>query len=128
MNRRTFIRVLLSLLLLISQQMAISHGMTHWAGASREGSAQLYKTQLHLAQLHKPASQDQERGISAAFAQDQTCEQCLAFAQIASAVGSPARTFIPDDSAACAAGERASVSVDARTAFPFQSRAPPSFA
>jgi hypothetical protein len=118
MNRRTFIRVLLSLLLLMSQQMAISHAMTHWAGGSREGGSQ----------LHKRAGQDQERGISAAFAQDKTCEQCLAFAQIAAAVGSPARTFVSDDSAACAAGERATVSIHARTAFPFQSRAPPSFA
>jgi hypothetical protein len=123
MNRRTFIRVLLSLLLLMSQQMAISHAMTHWAGGSREGSVQLHKTQLH-----KPASKDRERGISAAFAQDQTCQQCLAFAQIASAVGSPARTFVADDSGAYAAGERATVSDHARTAFPFQSRAPPSFA
>jgi hypothetical protein len=114
MTRRSFIRVLLSLLLLMSQQMAISHAMTHWAG-SREGGAQ----------LHKAAG---ERGVSAAFAQDQTCEQCLAFAQIASAVGSPARCFAADGAATCVTGPSATQPGCARTTCVFQSRAPPSFA
>ena len=118
MTRRSFTRVLLSLLLLMSQQMAISHAMTHWV-SSRDG----------VAQLHKAASQHQEEGgISSAFAQDQTCEQCLAFAQIAGAVGSPSRTFIAAGAASCGVGPSA-----AQADFPcspcgFQSRAPPSFA
>lgn len=117
MTRRNFIRVMLSLLLLMSQQMAISHAMTHWAG-QRDGAAQ----------LHKPAGQQAERGVSSAFAQDQTCEQCLAFAQIASAVGSPARSFGADAVAACAVGASATRQGGARTTCVFQSRAPPSFA
>lgn len=117
MTRRFLIRTLLSLLLLISQQMAVSHAMTHWAG-SRDGAAQ----------LDKAAGQHQERGMSSAFAQDQTCEQCLAFAQIASAVGSPARTFAADGAASCAVGSSATQPGCARTTCVFQSRAPPSFA
>jgi hypothetical protein len=117
MTRRSFIRVLLSLLLLLSQQMAISHAMTHWAG-SRDGAAQ----------LHKAASQQDPRGVSSAFAQDQTCEQCLAFAQIAGAVGSPSRCFAADGSATCATGPSATQPGCARTTCVFQSRAPPSFA
>ncbi len=117
MTRRSILRVLLSLLLLMSQQMAISHGMTHWAG-TLDGAAQLHKA---------PAQQD-ERGVSAAFAQGQTCEQCLAFAQIASAVGSPARTFAADGAACCAVGPSATQPGCARTTCVFQSRAPPSFA
>jgi hypothetical protein len=117
MNRRSILRVLLSLLLLMSQQMAISHAMTHWAG-SRDGAAQ----------LHKASGQHDERGVSAAFAQDQTCEQCLAFAQIASAVGSPARTFAADGAASCAVGPSTTQPGCARTTCVFQSRAPPSFA
>jgi hypothetical protein len=117
MTRRSLIRVLLSLLLLLSQQMAISHAMTHWAG-SRHGATQ----------LNKAASQHQERGVSSAFAQDQTCDQCLAFAQIASAVGSPARTFVADGAASCAVGASATQPGCARTTCWFQSRAPPSFA
>ena len=117
MTRRSFIRVLLSLLLLMSQQMAISHAMTHWAG-SRDGAAQ----------LHKAGGQHQQSGVSSAFAQDQTCEQCLAFAQIAGAVGSPARTFVADGSASCAIGASATQPGCARTTCVFESRAPPSFA
>jgi hypothetical protein len=116
MTRRSFIRVLLSLLLLMSQQMAISHAMTHWAG-KRSGAAQLHQ-----------AGQQADSGVSAAFAQDQTCEQCLAFAQIAGAVGSPARSFGADASASYVAGSSATQPGCARTACAFQSRAPPSFA
>jgi hypothetical protein len=117
MNRRSLIRVLLSLLLLLSQQMAISHAMTHWAG-SRERAAQLQK--LSCAQ--------DERGVGARFAQDQTCEQCLAFAQIASAVGSWPRCFAFDGAATCATGPSATQPGCARTICVFQPRAPPSFA
>ncbi len=116
MNRRSFIRVLLSLLLLMSQQMAISHALTHWAG-SRDGAAQ----------VHKSAAGQDERAVGAAFAQDQTCEQCLAFAQIASAVGSSPRCFAFDGSASCATGPSATLPGCARTTCVFQSRAPPSF-
>jgi predicted lysophospholipase L1 biosynthesis ABC-type transport system permease subunit len=117
MTRRSFIRVLLSLLLLLSQQMAVSHAMTHWAG-SREGATRLLKA----------AGQQDERGVSAAFAQDQTCEQCLAFAQIASALGSQPRGFAADSSATCATGPSATQPGCARTTCVFQSRAPPCFA
>ena len=116
MTRRSILRVLLSLLLLLSQQMAISHAMTHWAG-TRDGAAQLDK-----------AASQQERGVSSAFAQDHTCERCLAFAQIAGAVGSPARTFATDGAASCAIGASATQPGCARTTCVFQSRAPPSFA
>jgi hypothetical protein len=117
MNRRFLIRVLLSLLLLLSQQMAISHAMTHWAG-SRDGAAQ----------LNKAAGGQEQPGVGAAFAQDQTCEQCLAFAQIAGAVGSAPRCFAFDSVATCATGPSATQPGCARTTCVFQSRAPPSFA
>jgi hypothetical protein len=117
MTRRSILRVLLSLLLLLSQQMAIAHAMTHWAG-TRDGAAQ----------LHKAASQQEERGVASAFAQDHTCTQCLAFAQIASAVGSPARSFAAAGTASCAIGASATQPGCARTTCVFQSRAPPSFA
>jgi hypothetical protein len=116
MTRQSFIRVMLSLLLLLSQQMAISHAMTHWAGTQR-GAAQLRKA---------PGGHD-ERRVSAGFAQGQTCEQCLAFAQIAGAVGSPERKFAADMAACCAAAASPTQPGCARTNCPFQPRAPPSF-
>ncbi len=111
MTRRSIVRVLLSLLLLMSQQMAMSHAMTHWAGAAR---------------VHHVASE--ASGVSSAFAQDQTCEQCLAFAQIAGAVGCDTRSFAPDGTATCALGASPTQPGCERTVCVFQSRAPPSFA
>ena len=117
MNRRSIIRVLLSLLLLMSQQMAMSHAMTHWAG-SRDGAVR----------LDKAGSGPDSRGVGAAFAQGQTCEQCLAFAQIASALGSSPRSCVFDCTALCATGPTATQPGYARTTCVFQPRAPPSFA
>ena len=116
MNRQFFVRVLLSLLLLLSQQMAMSHATTHWAG-SRDGAAQLQKS-----------GGEQSRGVGAAFAKHQTCEQCLAFAQIASAVGSSPLCFAFDRAAVCASGPTATEPGGARTTCVFQPRAPPSLA
>ena len=117
MHRRFFIRLLLSLLLLMSQQMVIAHAMTHWAGA-RDGTAQLQKT---------GRGQD-PRKVGAALAQHQTCEQCLAFAQIAGAVGSSPRCFVAGGDGACATGASTTQQGCARTTCVFQPRAPPSFA
>jgi hypothetical protein len=106
---------MLSLLLLVSQQMAMSHAVSHWAG-SRHAPAQVGSA---------PAK---DGSMSSAFAQDQTCEQCLAFAQIAGAIGSPTRSFAPDGTATCARHASTSQSACARTICVFQPRAPPSFA
>lgn len=114
MRRRSVIRVLLSLLLLMSQQMAMSHAMTHWAG-TRDGAPQ-----LHQAGKHQP-----ERALSSSFAQDQTCEQCLAFAQIASAVGMSARSIALDRPSCRTVGASPTHTRCARTPCAFQPRAPP---
>jgi hypothetical protein len=116
MSRQSIIRILLSLLLLLSQQMAISHGMTHWAGTHGGGAAQ-----LHQAGLHEDA------GVSSAFAQDQTCERCLGFAQITGGIGSTQRCFIADNGASCATGPSPTEPGCARTHCAFQPRGPPSF-
>jgi hypothetical protein len=117
MNRRNFIRVMLSLLLLMSQQMAMSHAVTHWAG-SRHAPGQ----------LDNASAQQQDGGISSAFAQDQTCEQCLAFAQIAGAIGSSTHSFAFEGAATCARHASATRAGCARTTCAFQPRGPPSFA
>jgi hypothetical protein len=109
MSRRIAIRFMLSLLLLLSQQMALTHAMSHWAGSS------------HVQQL---AGEEDSR-LSAAVAQDQSCDQCLALAQIAGAVGSSEFHFV------AGAGARLGVgTVPAEGPFspahpPFHSRAPP---
>lgn len=102
----------MSLLLLVSQQMATSHAMTHWAG-SRHAATQ---------------ATDTDSGISSAFAQDQSCHQCLAFAQLAGAVAGPSRTFHAAVGAVCARPASAPQPACSRTTCVFESRAPPSFA
>lgn len=112
MIRRSISHVLLALLLLISQQMAITHVMSHWTGRIVNGE-------------HAQAVQD-EGGLSKSVAQDQSCGQCLAFAQIASAVGSSPRAFVSPDQQSHALPVNAAQSCAARTVCPFHSRAPPS--
>ncbi|MES2298176.1 MAG: hypothetical protein V4582_14115 [Pseudomonadota bacterium] len=107
MTRRAIVHVLLSLLLLVSQQMALSHAMAHWS--ARQSGAQL----------------SQGSQLGKALAQDQACEQCLAFAQLAGAVGSPARSFACDTNPSLKIAACAPESERRRTVCAFRSRAPP---
>jgi hypothetical protein len=104
------IRVLLSLLLLVSQQMAFAHVITHWSG------------QRSAAIEHKPGGGG---GVSDAFAKDQACAQCLAFAQIATAVGASSRSYAAPVPASCRLGRAVFCTLKARTVCAFHSRAPP---
>lgn len=114
MTRRSLTHVLLSLLLLLSQQLAIAHVMSHWS-----------------AQINTPvqiqAGKD-DGGLSKAIAQDQSCDQCLAFAQIASAVGNTPRSFAPPAQCDAAIGTAGAVPAGARAPCPFDTRAPPAIA
>jgi hypothetical protein len=114
MTRRALNRILLSLLLLIAQQMAIAHTMAHWG------------SRLVVTSAAQKASDD--GGLSKSVAQDQGCDQCLAFAQIASAVGQEPRSFVaPSESALAVIGAPVPC---ARIHAPcgFRSRAPPAVA
>lgn len=110
MSRRSVTNVLLSLLLLLSQQMAMSHMVAHWSGRA-----------LPAVAAHQPG----EGALSKSIAQDQWCDQCLAFAQIAGAVGSDHRTFAPFNPGADALPAAAGHAAAARTVVAFRSRAPP---
>jgi hypothetical protein len=113
MTRRSVIRLLLSLLLLMSQQMALSHAVTHWSGRMAPAAAQ---------------QRAADGSLSGSVAQDQWCDQCLAFAQIAGTVGSAARGFAPPDAASNAVAASAGHARCARTVCVFLSRAPPAIA
>jgi hypothetical protein len=111
MNRQVFFRVVLSLLLLLSQQMASAHALSHLAG--KIGDVQ----QLHIA------ADDGEASSAAAL--DQGCNQCLGFAQLAGPLASTYRAFVAGDAAAVMVAARAVQAICARTVCVFQSRAPP---
>lgn len=113
MIRRSVIRVLLSLLLLLSQQMALAHAVSHWSGRSG---------------VDAPSAEQQpagERSLSEAFALDQSCSQCLAFAQIGGGVNSEAFRFVALDAAAARVCREPSHALGARTVCAYHSRAPP---
>jgi hypothetical protein len=110
MTRRNMIRVLLSLLLLISQQMAFSHVITHWSGQRGAAAGHVVRG---------------DGSVSDAFAKDQVCSQCLAFAQIAGAVGNTPRSFAPPAVPSGAISPAPEHSIDARIVVAFRSRAPP---
>lgn len=114
MMRRRIVHVLLSLLLLVSQQMAFAHAMSHLTG--KLGGSH------PVAGLSQP---DTDNDLSSSVAQDRSCAQCLVFAQMATAIGSTPRQFAPLD----LQDERiiALVTTEAvpRTVCAFHSRAPP---
>ncbi len=120
MMRRCLVHVLLSFVLLVSQQMAFAHAMSHWTG--KLGAAH------PAAALAQPKSgYDAGYDLSSSVAQDQSCSQCLAFAQMASAIGGTPRQFAPLDLQAERVNALASTAAAPRTVCVFHSRAPPFF-
>jgi hypothetical protein len=115
MMHRRVVHILLSLLLLVSQQMAFAHAMSHWTG--KIGAT-------HPAAALAQAGGDKD--LSSSVAQDQSCSQCLVFAQMASAIGSTPRQFVPLDLQAERAGGFVAAEAAPRTVCVFHSRAPPS--
>lgn len=111
MSRRALNHLLLAIVLLVSQQMAIGHVISHWGARASAALAH--------------ASADKEDGFSKSVAQDQGCEQCLAFAQIATAIVQETRAFVAPSQGTWAIAELAPHSVCARAPCAFRSRAPP---
>ncbi|HEY0490904.1 MAG TPA: hypothetical protein VGD30_15440 [Telluria sp.] len=111
MSRQVINRILLSLLLLLSQQMAFAHALSHWTGTLPGSTAQQHA--------------DEGSSLSSAVAQDQTCDHCLALAQLAAPLGSTARTFCAGDNGVTAFISTDSGSHCARVVCGFNPRAPP---
>ena len=112
--RRNLCHVLLSLLLLISQQMGFSHALSHAAAASAQ-----------LAVQASDQAADDTGGITK-LGLDHSCAQCLAFAQIGSAADTRFYSFPLADNDASVAIAYAAAALDCqRTVCGFLSRAPP---
>lgn len=109
--RRNFLYVLLSLLLVFSQQMGYSHALSHASAATGVVQA--------AAQQDEDASRITKLGL------DHNCAQCLAFAQIASAADTHFHSF-PLAANTSVAVVRTPAPLDCqRTVCGFRSRAPP---
>jgi len=103
-------RVLLSFVLLLSQQMAMSHALSHWT-----------------SQLGGPVAQKSanDSELSSAFAQDRSCAQCLGLAQLAAPLATTPRQFVPPAMVDVLAFDSTKQAPHLRQARPFDSRAPP---
>jgi hypothetical protein len=113
MIRRRFIHVMLALMLLVSQHLALSHAMAHWANAREIASS---------------TEQGAESRVAKSLSQDQTCDKCLAFAQIATAVGSASGTALAVDVTSVPVAPQSCHANLARCDVAYQSRAPPAVA
>lgn len=108
--RRFFVHAVLSLLLLLTQQVAVTHGYAHWA--ARDGGALL-------------AQAGGEADDSGPFLSERHCSLCLSLAQIAVAVASPEIVFGFGANAFSLLAMAPILSACLRTVCVFLSRAPP---
>lgn len=112
MIRRSVFRVLLSLVLLLSQQMAMSHALSHWT-----------------SQLGGPVAQQtaDDSELSSAFAHDRSCAQCLGLAQLTVPLVSSPRQFVAPEMTSGHASGAAALAWRVQKTRAYDSRAPPVF-
>jgi hypothetical protein len=112
---RSLVHVLLSLLLLVSQQLSLGHGYSHWTDirdtlAEQHQSA--YDPDGNGGKPNKPGLHEQ-------------CGQCAASAQVAFALPATVRQFIPAELAYAVPRLAATPGICLLSACPFQPRGPP---
>jgi hypothetical protein len=118
MSRPLMVRLLLSLLLLVSQQLAVSHGYTHWANARPILAEQ-------LAGADAADSQDGGVGASKSLAPDHGCAICLAAAHFGTALTSPPYRFFALECSYAAIAPALAFTVRLLSFSLYQPRAPP---
>jgi len=111
---RSLIHVLLSLLLLLSQQLSLAHGYTHWSEISER-----------IAQVQDQDAAPDDGGKPAKPALHDLCGQCQASAQIAFALPPTARQFVPTELAYAIPSLPATPGICLLAECPFQPRGPP---
>jgi hypothetical protein len=105
---RSLVHVLLSLLLLVSQQLSLGHAYSHWTDVQESLVQQLEDG----GKPSKPVLHEQ-------------CGQCAASAQVAFALPSTVRQFIPAELAYAVPTLAATPGNCLLSACPFQQRGPP---
>jgi hypothetical protein len=107
---RSLVHVLLSLLLLVSQQLSLGHAYSHWTDVRESLTQQLGDD--GGSKPSKPGLHEQ-------------CGQCAASAQVAFALPATVRRFIPAELAYAVPSLAATPGVKPLEACPFQQRGPP---
>lgn len=123
MTRHAFFRILLSLLLLLSQQMAFAHALSHVAGVLTPADLSTSTDSATIGSALQTVAQDSE--LSSAIAQEKSCHQCLMFAQLAGPLGTTLRAYAAPDLRDVAPVVALAAGHWMRTVCVFHSRAPP---
>ena len=108
---RSFVHVLLSLVLLFTQQMSMLHVTTHVGEARAAQAAQAGEAGQPVGKA-KPALRD-------------FCAQCLDGAQLAFAMPAPQHVFLPPALAYGPPAVRRGIGIDPQALYVFQPRGPP---
>lgn len=109
MTRQALVRILLALLLLVTQQMATTHVLSHLSAQALTAQGQ-------------PGQADE---LSSAVAQEQSCHQCIAFAQLGAPLGAQQFAFMAPAGGIIDGGPPDLPAAGAQTILAFQSRGPP---
>jgi hypothetical protein len=108
---RSLVHVLLSLLLLVSQQLSLGHAYSHWSAHS--------DTAQEAAQVNQRDGKPFKPGLH------EQCGQCASSAQLAFALPATVRQFVPAELAYAAPRLAATPGICLLAACPFQQRGPP---
>jgi hypothetical protein len=111
MLRRSIVHAFLSVLLLLTQQIGMTHVYSHWQKATTQSTAQLSR-----------ADHAEHRKGQAAH---KVCAECVSVAHMAMAVNSTPPSFASSTLSTGAVISPATLSACERTTCVFQSRAPP---
>lgn len=110
---RSLVHVLLSLLLLVSQQLSLGHAYSHW-------------TDIQESLVQQAAGDDSDDGGKPSKpGLHEQCGQCAASAQVAFALPATVRQFIPAELAYAVPSLAPTPGICLLAACPFQQRGPP---
>lgn len=112
--RRHMVHVFLALLLLLTQQLGVTHVYSHWSGAEQL-SAQA------LSQLGDAEQAEHRKRIAV----DKVCAECMSAAQMGAAITSAPLTLALSTLSAGPVTLQVTLPACERTVCVFQSRAPP---
>jgi hypothetical protein len=112
---RSLVHVLLSLLLLVSQQLSLGHAYSHWNDVQET---------LAQQSAYDPDGNGKGGKPTKPVLHDQ-CGQCAASAQVAFALPSAVRQFVPADLAYAVPSLAPTPGICLLAACPFQQRGPP---
>lgn len=113
-RRRPIVHVFLALLLLLTQQLGVTHVYSHWSGAEQLSARQ-------SAQLSEEEQSEHRKRIAV----HKVCAECMSVAQLGAAITSAPLTLALTTLSTGPVTLQVTLPACERTVCVFQSRAPP---